>query len=221
MNYLQLAQRLREKVGGAGDGTPTSVKGQKGESLLLVNYINEAWIEIQSIRQWSWMHKTVTTKLVAGTQTYNENVFGILNFGEWDLRDIKLYDAGLADETVLSYIGYDAFRRAYTVGVQQQGRPVYVSMNKANDLVFAQVPDKPYTVNADYYESPQELIAGTDIPSMPKQFHLAIVYLAMQYYGLYENAPEVVRDGMTQYNKVMNRLETHQLPEITLGSPLY
>jgi hypothetical protein len=50
--------------------------------------------------------------------------------------------------------------------------------------------------------------------------HLVIVYKAMQFYGLYEAAPEVLMRGNTEFSRLMNQLEREQLEEVSLGNPL-
>lgn len=214
MNYLELCQRLREKVGGAGN-IPTSVVGQKGEALRYVNWINEAWLEIQRSRtDWRWMHKTVAVNLVPGVMAYSAADLGIANLGSWEVADVKLYDAGVEDEGYLSPADYDLFKRKYEVGAQVQGRPIEVSIDAENRLVFGTVPDKAYTVTLDYAQRPYDLVDNADIPDMPTEFHMAIVYLAMQYVGKFENAPEVVQDGSTQYYNIIERMEVQQLPPL-------
>jgi hypothetical protein len=42
----------------------------------------------------------------------------------------------------------------------------------------------------------------------------------MQFYGLYEAAPEVLTRGNTEFSRLMNQLEREQLPGLYLGNPL-
>lgn len=51
MNFLQLAQRLRQEMNDTGEG-PTQVTNQRGRSLEYVNAVREAWNDIQAIRNW-------------------------------------------------------------------------------------------------------------------------------------------------------------------------
>ncbi len=52
MNFLALAQRLRQEMNDTGDG-PAQVTGQRGRNLEYVNAIKEAWLDIQQIRPWA------------------------------------------------------------------------------------------------------------------------------------------------------------------------
>lgn len=51
MNFIQLAQRLRQEMNDTGEG-PTQVTNQRGRSLEYVNAIREAWNDIQTLREW-------------------------------------------------------------------------------------------------------------------------------------------------------------------------
>jgi len=218
MTYLQLMKRLCQKVGGAG--VPTTAVGQTGEYLRYADWIDESWIELQDMQPWSWMHGSVVAQLTAGTRVYTASSLGAANVASWDMRDVKLYDASIADEKYLRYVDYELFNKNYMVGTPAVGRPFIVSKNKAGDLVFQPSPDKAYTVTVDYYKSPQHLVNDTDVPALPERYHMAIVYLAMQYYGRFENANEVVQDGMYQFYQMLNRIESSELPDFTLGQPL-
>lgn len=52
MNFLALAQRLRQEMNDTGDG-PAQVTGQRGRNLEYVNAIKEAWLDIQQCRPWA------------------------------------------------------------------------------------------------------------------------------------------------------------------------
>ncbi|QEH09357.1 hypothetical protein [Histophilus somni] len=52
MNFLALAQRLRQEMNDSGEG-PAQVTGQRGRNLEYVNAIREAWLDIQQCRSWA------------------------------------------------------------------------------------------------------------------------------------------------------------------------
>ena len=76
------------------------------------------------------------------------------------------------------------------------------------------------TITGEYQKLPSDLVEDNDVPEMPSHLHMAIVYKAMQFYGLYEAAPEVLSKGNTEFSRLMNQLEREQLPELYLGNPL-
>ena len=69
MNFLDLCQRLVQETGIADEG-PATVTGQTGDMGRIVNWINDAWLKIQSIRaDWNWAWSTGTSTLTAATNT--------------------------------------------------------------------------------------------------------------------------------------------------------
>ena len=51
MNFLQLAQHLRQEMNDSGEG-PHQVTNQRGRNLEYVEAVREAWLEIQMLRPW-------------------------------------------------------------------------------------------------------------------------------------------------------------------------
>ena len=69
MNFLELCRRTVEKCGISGSLTSTS--GQIGEMLRVVNWVNEAWHDIQlSQSNWDWMRYEFSFQTIAGQQEY-------------------------------------------------------------------------------------------------------------------------------------------------------
>ena len=69
MNFLDLCQRLVQETGIA-DGGPATVTGQTGDMARVVDWINDSWLKIQSMRaDWNWAWGTGTATLNAGAYT--------------------------------------------------------------------------------------------------------------------------------------------------------
>ena len=66
MNFLSLCKRLRQEAGYSGSG-PSSVTNQAGESKRVVDWINDAWLDIQGMRSdWRFMLEPFSVSLVSG-----------------------------------------------------------------------------------------------------------------------------------------------------------
>jgi hypothetical protein len=61
------------------------------------------------------------------------------------------------------------------------------------------------------------MTADADIPSLPEQYHKAIVWRALVMYAANKAAPEVYAFAVKEYTKIMNRIEFDYLPEIELA----
>ena len=105
---------------------------------------------------------------------------------------------------------FGANRTTYT-------RPNVMSITPGKALALGPVPTSGYTIVGEYYAIPTELTLLTDIPRLPSQYHMAIVYRAMMFYGAFEAASEVFSLGQSEFNKMINRLESQYLPEIEVA----
>lgn len=228
MNFLQLVQRLRAKVRASGTG-PTTVVGQTGEYLRLVDAVNEAWMEIQRKRRdWFWLRNSMTFPTVAGQATYTLAQIGstgtnFADFSYWDRKTFRNYltATGLPDEQWMGWITFDHWRDVYQMQTTRttQQRPQYFTTlpNLGLGLV---TPLAGYTIGADYFKKATEMAADLDEPALPSEFHMAIVYLAMQTIGVSEAKPEIYDEGKIKYTEIMSRLEDQQLPEIEMPETL-
>lgn len=208
MNYLQLCQKLRQEVGGSGNG-PSTVLSQTGENRLYVDWINDAWIEIQNKREkWRFMWKQGSITLQPNTQVYSMPV------------DFKEFDDGsiFIDDRRVVPLHYDELRNRSLQPNQMS--PRFFSLLPNGQLKIDTLPDQAYEMRFDYFQKAQSLSANTDIPSIPSEYHMLIVYLAMKAYGGYENAMEVYQRADTQYDEMLMSVERTELPELILAGPM-
>ena len=232
MTYLQLCQKLAERCGVSGGSStvPTTVVNQQGEMRRIVGWINEAYTLIQELEpNWHWMRKSVSFNTIEGQPIYTQQMCGITDLSNWKLSShdcsfrCYLTSVGVRSEVFMNFVQYDNWRDYYQYGNVRltQGRPLYVTILPNLSLGLGLTPDSlGYTIVGDYFHEPLQLTADGDIPTMPPQFHMLIVYQAMMLYGAYESAQEIYQEGKLLFNQMMNRLRNIQLNEITWGNPL-
>jgi len=210
MTYLELCQRLRQEVGAAGSG-PASVTSQSGEYARLVSWIQQAWREIQmERRQWrfSWAQASVET--AADFRTYSPPA----DLGEWDAGTLA------CDGNPLTEMDWSRFRSEHATDSGQKS-PTVITRRPDGDLVMDTSPSKDNTaLTFEYWRTPQPLAEGTDTPRLPARYHMVIVYRAMLYYALYENAPEVVQAARAGEARLMEELVATELPQMHFEGPL-
>jgi len=230
MNFLELTQRLARECGVSGTG-PSSVIGQTGEAARLVGWINSAWVEIQGLHNtWNWMRKPFAWETVASvgdylpsaiTNTLTGKVMTDMRYWYKDTFRCQDKSSGVQDEQWLVEWEYYVFRNSYRFNVQTPGRPVVFAENpQGKALMLGQIPDDVYVITGEYQKRAYSLAADTDVPDIPEEYHLIIVYKAMQSYGLYESAGEVIQRGQVQYQALLTQMERDQLQEVYLGNPL-
>lgn len=230
MNLLQLCQRLSSECGVTNTPMTTTV-GVTGTNLKLVNWIKSAWLEIQGLHNtWNWMRKPFAWETVAGTGDYlpsaitntlTSSVMTDMRYWYKDTFRAQKKSIGIQDEQWLVEWEYYVFRNTYRFNVQVNGRPVVFAENpQGKALMLGQIPDDVYIITGEYQKKPYSLVADDDEPDIPDYYHLIIVYKAMEYYGLYEAASEVLARGQKQYQALLTQLEHEQLQEVYLGNPL-
>jgi len=223
MNFLSIAQAVREMAGIPGTG-PVTTLNQTGELKRVCNWVNQAWNEIQLHREdWEWMRKPFTFDTVAQQSTYDAATdVSLTDFAMWRDDSFRSYltSAGVGNEIWLQQYEYNSFRDYYLLGARKitYSRPIAISISPSKDLVLGLAPDQVYTVSGEYYKTPQVLAADSDIPEMPARFHMAIVHKALIKYGMYEAANEVIQEHTVLYGTFLNKLEADQAPQITVGS---
>jgi hypothetical protein len=129
---------------------------------------------------------------------------------------------GLRTEVPMFPWDYDDWRDTYQFGANRNTytRPDCLARAPDGSLAFGPITAAGYTVLGDYYRSPQVLTDAGDTPEMPEQFHMAIVYKAMQYFGASEAAPEVYDAGVLNFRKIYAELTQDQAPRMRLAGAL-
>lgn len=225
MNFLELCQRAQRECGVASQ--PTTVVNQSGEHRRFIEWVQDAWVDIQAAHQdWEWLRQSVSFVTVDGQPTYTPTQCGITagTFGLWSRDSFRSYPTatGVNAEMPTPYIGYEVWRHVYQLGTSRntRGRPIHISITPAKSIALAPYPSAGYTVTGDYYTAPVSLAVDADTPLMPAHFHMAIVWKVCMSYGAYEAAPEVYQRGELEFKKLMRRLERDRMPEMILGAPL-
>lgn len=224
MNFLQLCQRTREKCGISGVG-PLSVMGQAGENLRIVNWVNEAWVDIQNERKdWMWMRRDFSFNTTIGQQAYTPTQAGAVDLSHWRTDTLRVYRTavGVNDEQHLRFYEYESFRDIYQYANRIPGRPNFFAVRPQDyALLLGPIPDTfQFTVTGQYQKRATELVGNNDIPDFPEQFHMLIVYEAMQRYAAYEAAPEVVAGISRNYDKMRTALQNQQLEQVFIPETL-
>ena len=83
----------------------------------------------------------------------------------------------------------------------------------SGDLLVHPLPDQAYTITADYWRVGTRLAANLDVPSLPIQYHRAVVARAKTMWAEREEAPEILLAASAEYQDVLDKLESQSLPE--------
>ena len=199
MNFLELAQETRRLSGVGGTG-PVNVELATGIERKIVEYVRNAWIDIQAHpKSWKWMWDDYAVDLVPGPGTQplqtiiNTREYALVNVDKVRVRTFRSYQTslGIDDRQRMVWMPWRKFRRATGIVNEQANRPIRVSREPSGDLVVWPKPDAIYSIDFEYFKGPQFLTANDDIPEMPVEYHMLIVYEALKRFGAAENAEEI------------------------------
>lgn len=235
--YLVLCRELRRETERPGTATtPSAVTNQTGENLRLVEWIKQAWTELQDRHpNWRWMRSTWSVNTTSGDDTYagtdctdTRLSATVTRFKRWwpldgeGYSNVKSYlqSSGVGGEGWLRYLPWNSFRAIYKIGTQNNGQPAHFTIDPQNNLVLGPKPDGIYVVSGEYQMSAQVLAADADTPEMPSDYHQLIVYDAMRKFAGNGVAPEIMSRAITEGNRLLRQLEIDQLPVMGLAPPL-
>lgn len=227
MNRLELVNSLIELADITN--TPlTTTLSQTGVNLRVVNWITQAWVDIQNAeRYWNFMLKDLSFTTTSSQSYTLEN----MGCGTSDTHPLKTLDreslriyltaSGVGDEQYLDWMDWQDFRDVYLFGTRQTGRPSCFSQDPATKSVyFNSAPGTGYTVVGRYWRTAVRLAADADEPACPSDYHMAIVYRALSKYAGFEAAPEVKSEAAENYAALMQALREDQTTTMGMAGPL-
>lgn len=183
MQFLKMAQRVRQLVGMQGTG-PSSVTATGYEGLLIA-LVSDAWEDLQNYRKkWKWMRDEKSFLMTIGNTTYTPaTIFGPNNrFKSWITEEL-FYALVDGQKKPIRYTEYELFMYRHLNDATNSVVAEYTVRPKDYALIF-NLPDQQYTVYGCYKKNNQELLASTDEPEMPEDYHMYLVYEATARYAL-------------------------------------
>lgn len=221
--YLEISQKVFREGGGAGV-LPAAVTGQVGRQLKVVNWVADAWSEIQNDEStWLWMRKEFSADLSIGTFKYTAASFDLTDFSRWvtDPLSVTMYltATGVSDEGELNFLPWESWRLKYGRGSQTANRPIEYTITPALEFAVGPKPDLVYTTRGEYFQGNQALAADGDTPNCPAGFHDVITWKALIKLLANDEAPSqkiAYIEGL--YQPLRFALERDQLAKITIAA---
>ena len=235
--FLQLVNDLSREAGVSGNASAVATtSGQTGEAARLVSWIKQSHTEIQDKhKHWRWMRSLFSVNTVSGTDSYaytactdtrlSATISRFANwipFDEQGASNIKRYltSGGVGGEIWMVNLPWSYFMSIYKRGTQNNGPIIHVAIDPQNNIRTGPKPDGIYTITGEYQMSALEFSADLDTPEFPARFHDLVWMKALEKYGRYHAAPEVLARGQIEGGRLMRQLEADQLPDIAMGAPL-
>lgn len=218
MTFLELCQRTARE--GGVEGTVSSVTSQVGMNRKIIDWVTDAWTDLQTMRPWLFMCGEFNGSLVVGQQSYviaaavADGGFNVGNFKEF--ASDRLYATDVNGKYEIPLAEYGVFRtRTLGQDVYDQ-RPCFATIGPGYTLTLNARPDVVATVKADYWKKATVLAADDDVPAMNSDWHMAIVYKALRSYAEHEESPEIQRRARRMFLNIFNEMCITELPAFNI-----
>lgn len=220
MDFVALVERLRMECGVSGP-TITTVQGNLPREIeRLKKWVVTAWEEAQLKHpDWEFLRVASSHVIPLHASLLNPAEYAAGSVAEWKIDSFRIAsDGGGFDASVpISFLDYETWRITDGLDSNLYSRPNSITVRiKDRALLVGPSADAQYELYYDYYRTPQVLSADADVPICPARFHMIVIYNAMQMYGRYEAAPEVLADGARNYRRMLAEMEIDQLPAVVI-----
>jgi hypothetical protein len=214
MNFLQLCQDARKECGIAVNTSllPTTTVGQTGQLGNIVRWVAAAWLEIQGNQHFDFLWEEATVTILAAT---NATATGLT-----ESRYMK--DSAHIGDVFLTYIPWQDFRSLYpsTLTGSAGQNPSVWSIRPDGAMVVDLKPAANTEITVERYKQPVALSADADIPALPTDLHMLIVWGTVLKYASEGEAITRLQAVKRDYGRLHQILLDRCLPSIQMGGPL-
>lgn len=214
MNFLQIAQRVRQECGISGAG-PSAVSGQTGMYAKIIDWVLTAHEELQQSQfDWNFDWGRHTANLVAGTEAYSPVAAWSLPFKKLAQDGLYVYRTadGEQAKTWVELIDWAAFRQIRNPPTT--GLPIYAALSPDKSLYFHPTPDAGLVAVLEYYKKPEVLVANLDVPRIPEEYHMAIVWRAVMFWCAHDENAALFQSANANYNRIKMQMMGTESPEM-------
>ena len=209
MNFVELADRTWKKCGLTGLG-PVNVASEVSMHGRIVSYVQDAYTEIQQAHtNWAFLWKSADLTLTpAMGSTVLPATLALTDFNRF-ARVLVNTGAGYYPIELLKHHNYLELDNPGT------GVPTKVALRPDGRFAFDTVATSDVSLRVEYYRSLHELSANLDVPIIPVDHHLTIMWKAVIAYANFDEEATVLAEATKEASRSMLKLEINQLPELT------
>lgn len=218
--FIELVKNARLISGMQGSG-PSSVSAAQGIEEVLVRFVRDAYVDIQSLREdFGFLEGTETFSTAAGKDTYTvTDIFGTStpNFKKYQDCSFIITDAS-GHKKYLRCQDRNVLEARY-LNEDSQKLPTEYAIHPSNkSIILKPIPDGVYSISFRYYEEPEILLTDAQVPKMPLEFHNLILYKAVEKMAVYLSAPELYREYSIEAARMTGQLMRMELPKKRLSA---
>lgn len=234
MNFIQLVQKAI-RYSGARIDAPSSVSDATGLARDFVDYVNDAWRDIQMERpEWYFRTKAIEVDLdksiLEKGQKLSRTAITPPSSGSWNF--ISLYNVHVIDPdderdqpTPLRFVPFNFYYSRWgkseaqldaNENIEQEGRPQRFTIAPTGEVWINPIPDKRYVMHFFGPNRIQQLCDDCDEPFFPPEYHDMIVWRAIRDWAMYQQDSAMMEKARIRYLPLKKSLDSEYLSQITL-----
>lgn len=203
MNFLEIVQETN--IFSGLQGSIDSVASATGLQASLVSFVRAAYLDIQNMRDsWAWL-------LTEGTFQWSD-----LSTGQVD-PTIARYTSVTFNDRPLTFYSYDVWTTITRTPSDTPGS--FTIRPETNGIIISPVISI-VTLGYRGFKIPEILTTNTQIPLMPAQFHMLIVYKAAMEMGSLMGNPEIRNENASRYDTLLLQcMRSQNIPRTLIRRP--
>lgn len=216
MTYLELVRLLMQEA--AVNTTPsglTTVVDQSGELARVVEWVRDAWLDIQGTKKWTFLWEQADIVIPAGFNA----LAGDLPASRWDRFTTYRIDPVSGQLRDLDYVPWQRFSLEYRILGNADSMTAW-TVRPDNAFVVNAPAGANTTFNVQRYRNPQNLAADADEPLLPEDLHKLIVFHALVKYAGYDEAGNQRMIAVDEVKRKTRALNERCLPSFEMGGSL-
>lgn len=231
MTYLELLQATLLLIRAGNEklsDPPETVTGLSGVQYEVAQWIKQSCLDIQRHKSgWTFMREMATVVVQGGQRVVDirgalTNLSELVpSTGDYDGRFITTYQNPGDSEIKCFYFPWETWRGSVfdRRPVSESSAPIRFTIRPDQQLEFDPTPSVAINVVFDYRRKPIALVNAGDVPAIPEEHHMAIVWWAVRrYYCLTRDKTQELRaKAGDELHREMTAMYNRFLPEITIG----
>lgn len=237
MNFVELCRRVHliTRIGEEAPGTqPTTVVGVRGVTAEIVQWVAASYDDILSLHtDWRFLTSQIATLLVPEGERGLDLAAVKLQAPDWyEARPFVGSDyayllirppQGTSDvdssEQEVRYVDDQAWWGHFDVAPIPTGQPSFFTVPPTGGILFDTTTDRDYTVRIMYRPNRPHLTADADVPIIPEDYQLVVVWWAIvNYYCVSRDGTgELLQKATKNLRRELTNLRNTQLPSLVSG----
>jgi hypothetical protein len=120
----------------------------------------------------------------------------------------------------MNYLPWVDFRARWPAAAIVEGTPYFWSIRPDKAFVVNAKPAADTVYSVERYKNPAAFTADADVPGLPEEHHMLIVWKAMLLYANFEEAGVTRTVVQIEHDRHLAELAMTELPDVTFGEPL-